>query len=102
MRRQHLTAHAQAASDSSDRSCTPQLAAAQQVLTGNRGADPAAISALEPLHHEHHEHHDHHHTHILRLDVKCDSSGMSVTLDFDGPFSGVVYSKGHFSNPKCR
>jgi hypothetical protein len=74
-----------------------QLAAAQQALRGDREADPAAINALEPLHHHHH-----HHTHISRLDVKCDSGGMSVTLDFDGPFSGVVYSKGHFNNPKCR
>jgi hypothetical protein len=61
-------------------------------------ADPAAINALAPLHHEHH----HHHTHISRLDVKCDSRGMAITIDFDGPFSGVVYSKGHFDNPKCR
>jgi hypothetical protein len=64
-------------------------------------ADPEAINALQPLHHEQHEHH-HHHTHISRIDVTCDSTGMSVTLDFDGPFSGVVYSKGHFDNPKCR
>jgi NADPH-dependent ferric siderophore reductase len=76
--------------------CVSQLAAAQQVLRGDRAADPAAINALEHLHH------NHHHTHISRLDVRCDSAGMSVSLDFDGPFSGVVYSKGHFNNPKCR
>ena len=73
-----------------------QLAAAQQGLRDGTDADPVAINALEPLHHHHH------HTHITRLDVKCESSEIAVTLDFDGPFSGVVYSKGYFDNTKCR
>lgn len=43
------------------------------------------------------------HTHIEAIDVKCDStSGMLVTIDFEEPFSGVVYSQGYFNDPKCR
>lgn len=79
--------------------CTAQLAAAQHTLRDDTDADPAAINALAPLHDDHRHHH---HTHISRLDVKCDSRGIEVTLDFDGPFSGLVYSKGYFDNPKCR
>lgn len=43
------------------------------------------------------------HTHIEAIDVKCDStSGMLVTIDFEEPFAGVVYSQGYFNDPKCR
>jgi hypothetical protein len=36
------------------------------------------------------------------LDVTCEKSGMAVSLEFSAPFNGVIFSKGHFSNPACR
>ena len=39
---------------------------------------------------------------ITGLDVTCEKSGMTVNLQFSAPFNGVVFSKGHFSNPACR
>lgn len=44
----------------------------------------------------------HDHTHINKIDVKCNSGGMAVTIDFEAPFNGVIYSKGNFNDPKCR
>lgn len=44
----------------------------------------------------------HDHIHITMIDVKCSRSGMAVTVDFEAPFSGVIYSKGYFNDPKCR
>jgi len=38
---------------------------------------------------------------ITGLDVTCEKSGMTVNLQFSAPFNGVVFSKGHFSNPAC-
>lgn len=52
---------------------------------------------------EGHEAHDeHHHTKIQELNVQCTKSGLTVSVEFDGPFDGVIYSKGYFSDPKCR
>lgn len=42
------------------------------------------------------------HTHIERLDVKCSKAGFEVTIEFETTFSGVIYSKGHFDNSRCR
>jgi len=39
---------------------------------------------------------------ITGLDVTCEKTGMVVNLQFSAPFNGVVFSKGHFSNPSCR
>ena len=39
---------------------------------------------------------------ITGLDVTCEKTGMMVSLQFSAPFNGVVFSKGHFSNPACR
>lgn len=41
---------------------------------------------------------------INLIDVKCDKdqNGMYITIEFDQPFDGVIYSQGFFSNPKCR
>merc|ERR1719438_381998 len=39
---------------------------------------------------------------ITGLDVTCEKTGMIVNLQFSAPFNGVVFSKGHFSNPACR
>ena len=42
-------------------------------------------------------------THIETIDVKCDQkNGMLVTIEFEDEFSGVIYSQGYFSDPKCR
>ncbi|KAG8224841.1 hypothetical protein J437_LFUL002288 [Ladona fulva] len=49
----------------------------------------------------HHDHH-HHHTHVDMIDIKCDSRGMLVTVEFSGPFDGIIYSKGHFGKSRCR
>ncbi|XP_059480529.1 uncharacterized protein LOC132199655 [Neocloeon triangulifer] len=57
----------------------------------------------DPEHHHHDDHHGaHSHTHLTRLDVTCDNGGMRVELEFDGPYNGIVYSKGHFKDRKCR
>ncbi|CAB3359784.1 Hypothetical predicted protein [Cloeon dipterum] len=53
---------------------------------------------------QHHHHQDgaHSHTHLTRLDVTCSSGNMRVELEFDGPYNGIVYSKGHATNRRCR
>nr|CAD7569525.1 unnamed protein product [Timema californicum] len=72
------------------------LAAAQRRSElGSNRVDDTALVALDGESREQH-------THIHNLEVKCDDSGMAVNLEFNAPFSGVVYSKGHFDNPKCR
>lgn len=38
---------------------------------------------------------------IVSLDVKCEKQGMKVFIQFDKPFYGIVFSKGHYSNPTC-
>lgn len=38
---------------------------------------------------------------IQNLDAKCGRSGMTVQVFFDQPFPGVIYSKGHYGDPKC-
>lgn len=38
---------------------------------------------------------------IISLDVKCEKNGMKVFLQFDKPFYGIVFSKGHYSNSHC-
>lgn len=43
------------------------------------------------------------HVQIELIDVKCENGNdILVTIDFDGPFSGIVYSQGYFNDPKCR
>lgn len=43
------------------------------------------------------------HTHVELIDVKCDAkAGMLVTVEFEEVFSGIIYSQGYFSDPKCR
>lgn len=40
---------------------------------------------------------------IEMIDVKCNQDkGMLVKLDFAEDFNGVVYSQGHFNEPRCR
>ncbi|XP_053678087.1 uncharacterized protein LOC128728486 [Anopheles nili] len=38
---------------------------------------------------------------IVSLDVKCEKQGMKVFVQFDKPFFGIVFSKGHYSNVNC-
>lgn len=38
---------------------------------------------------------------IVSLDVKCEKKGMKVFLQFDKPFHGIVFSKGHYNNMNC-
>ncbi|XP_015911955.1 uncharacterized protein [Parasteatoda tepidariorum] len=38
---------------------------------------------------------------IIHLDVKCEKNLMKVTIEFDKPFHGVVFSKGHYSQGNC-
>ncbi|XP_043214198.1 collagen alpha-1(X) chain-like [Amphibalanus amphitrite] len=38
---------------------------------------------------------------IVSLDVQCDKSLMRVNVQFDKPFNGIIFSKGHYSNYNC-
>lgn len=33
--------------------------------------------------------------------MKCEKNLMKVNIEFDRPFNGLVFSKGHYSDPKC-
>ena len=39
---------------------------------------------------------------ITKMDVQCAKSGMTVDIEFNVPFNGIIFSKGHFSDPTCR
>lgn len=39
---------------------------------------------------------------LTGLNVSCEPNGMTVRLEFDQPFNGIVYSKGYYDDPKCR
>lgn len=38
---------------------------------------------------------------IIHLDVKCEKNLMKVSIEFDKPFHGIVFSKGHYSYGSC-
>ena len=38
---------------------------------------------------------------ITNLDVKCGRTEMTVIIEFDQKFHGVIYSKGHFHESSC-
>lgn len=38
---------------------------------------------------------------IKALNVKCEKNHMKVYIEFDRPFYGMIFSKGHYSDPKC-
>lgn len=38
---------------------------------------------------------------IVSLDVKCEKNLMKVFIEFDKPFNGVIFSKGHYANANC-
>lgn len=64
----------------------PQLAAGQLALTNEVELVPGMANMPQ----------------ITGLDVQCEKSGMTVNVQFSQPFNGVIFSKGHFSNPACR
>ena len=38
---------------------------------------------------------------ITNIQVQCEKTAIRVSIDFDRPFFGMVFSKGHFSDPNC-
>lgn len=38
---------------------------------------------------------------IINLDVKCEKNLMKVAIDFDKPFFGTIFSKGHYHQSEC-
>ncbi len=38
---------------------------------------------------------------IVHLDVKCEKNLMKVAIEFDKPFNGIIFSKGHYSYGNC-
>jgi len=38
---------------------------------------------------------------IVHLDVKCEKNLMKVAVEFDKPFNGIIFSKGHYSQGNC-
>lgn len=38
---------------------------------------------------------------IKNINVKCEKNHMKVNIEFDRPFYGIVFSKGHFNDAKC-
>ncbi|XP_050050588.2 uncharacterized protein [Dermacentor andersoni] len=81
----------------------------------------AAVPVI-PIHDHHGDHHGDHHAvaavgpqdpgdpwplgrpdmpQIKSLNVKCEKNHMKVFLEFDRPFHGMIFSKGHYSDPKC-
>ncbi|KAF7490439.1 hypothetical protein SSS_04424 [Sarcoptes scabiei] len=38
---------------------------------------------------------------MTNLDVKCDKNSMKVSINFDKPFQGIIFSKGHYNYRDC-
>ena len=38
---------------------------------------------------------------ITNIQVQCKTTSIQVRMDFDQPFHGMVFSKGHFSDQNC-
>ncbi|XP_044739063.1 uncharacterized protein LOC123300509 [Chrysoperla carnea] len=43
-----------------------------------------------------------HPPHIHAIDVECSKEQMTVNIEFNRPYDGIIYSKGYFSDPACR
>ncbi|XP_076170628.1 uncharacterized protein LOC143148302 [Ptiloglossa arizonensis] len=43
-----------------------------------------------------------HPPHIHALDVECSKTMMTINIEFNRAFDGVIYSKGYFMNSECR
>ncbi|XP_072744483.1 uncharacterized protein [Anoplolepis gracilipes] len=49
------------------------------------------------------EHEDlNHPPHIHNLDVECSKTMMTINIEFNRAFDGLIYSKGFYMNPECR
>lgn len=46
--------------------------------------------------------HPSHMARIKSIDVQCQKGRLSVRIEFDKPFNGLIYSKGYYSDPSCR
>ncbi|XP_013779004.1 uncharacterized protein LOC106463508 [Limulus polyphemus] len=38
---------------------------------------------------------------IVHLDVKCEKNLMKISVEFDQPFYGIIFSKGHYNHGNC-
>nr|CAH7718630.1 unnamed protein product [Callosobruchus chinensis] len=45
---------------------------------------------------------DRHPPHIHAIDVECGKEMMTINIEFNRPFNGVIYSKGYYNMPECR
>lgn len=45
---------------------------------------------------------DNHPPHIHALDVECAKDMMTINVEFNRQYDGIIYSKGFFNNPECR
>ncbi|XP_046679876.1 uncharacterized protein LOC124367236 [Homalodisca vitripennis] len=45
---------------------------------------------------------DNHPPHIHDINVQCAKDQMTINLEFNRPFNGIIYSKGYYSDPQCR
>ncbi|XP_044264999.1 EGF-like domain-containing protein 2 isoform X2 [Tribolium madens] len=43
-----------------------------------------------------------HPPHIHAIDVECAKDMMTITIEFNREFNGVIYSKGYYNTPECR
>ncbi|XP_023231691.1 cuticlin-1-like [Centruroides sculpturatus] len=46
--------------------------------------------------------HPSHMARIKSIDVQCQKGRLSVKIEFDQPFNGLIYSKGYYSDHSCR
>ncbi|XP_018332371.1 uncharacterized protein LOC108741896 [Agrilus planipennis] len=45
---------------------------------------------------------DKHPPHIHNIDVECSKEMMTINIEFNREFNGIIYSKGYYNNPDCR
>ncbi|XP_011052506.1 PREDICTED: uncharacterized protein LOC105144941 [Acromyrmex echinatior] len=43
----------------------------------------------------------HHPPHIHDLNVECSKTMMTIHIEFNRAFNGIIYSKGYYANPEC-
>ncbi|XP_050523254.1 uncharacterized protein LOC126895442 [Daktulosphaira vitifoliae] len=43
-----------------------------------------------------------HPPHIHEMTVQCSKDMMTINVEFNRPYDGVIYSKGFYNNPECR
>ncbi|KAB0803320.1 hypothetical protein PPYR_00290 [Photinus pyralis] len=43
-----------------------------------------------------------HPPHIHAIDVECSKDMMTINIEFNRQFDGIIYSKDHYNNPRCR